>query len=57
MHVLLVCVVSDMMFFLDFITGMKVGVEFFTGDDLEEGDAFAMTLDLLIIRLTFVKAE
>ena len=40
---------------LDFISGMSIGIEFFTGDDLEEEDQFAMQLDLLILRITFVR--
>ncbi len=38
----------------NFITGVSVGIEFYTGDDLIEGDKFAVTLDLLIIRFTLV---
>jgi len=40
--------------FVDFISGMCVGLEFFSGEDLEPGDKFAMQIDLLIIRFTFV---
>jgi hypothetical protein len=40
--------------FVDFISGMCVGLELFTGEDLEIGDKFAMQIDLLIIRFTFV---
>ena len=40
--------------FFDFITGMSVGLEIFTGEDLEPDDSFAMTIDLLILRITYV---
>lgn len=43
-----------MMLVASWITGMSVGIEFFTGDDLEEGDKFAMVLNLAIVRLTLV---
>ncbi len=36
-----------------FIPGIKLGIEFFIGEDLEEGDAFALTLDLLVLRFTY----
>lgn len=39
---------------LDFISGLMAGIEFHMGDDLEPGDVFAMTIDLLIIRLTVI---
>lgn len=42
---------------LDFISGVSVGVEFFLGEDLAEGDKFAMTLDLFIVRFTYVISE
>lgn len=45
------------MFNLDFISGVSLGIEFFTGDDLMEGDKFAMTIDLLIVRITYVITE
>ena len=41
----------------DFITGMSVGIELFLGDDLQDGDSFAMTIDLLIIRVTYVRSK
>ncbi len=40
---------------LDFISGMMAGIEFHLGDELEPGDTFAMTIDLLIIRLTIIR--
>lgn len=40
--------------YFEFISGMCVGLEFYTGEDLEIGDKFAMQIDLLIIRFTFV---
>lgn len=52
------CVGSDMhTILLDFISGVSVGVEFFLGEDLAEGDKFAMTLDLFIVRFTYVISE
>ena len=39
---------------LDFISGMSIGIEFFTGEDLMPGDRFAMTIDLVIFRITFI---
>ena len=39
---------------LDFISGMCLGLEFFLGEDLEEDDVFAMTLHLLIVRITYI---
>ena len=41
----------------DFISGFCVGIEIFTGDDLLEGDKFALTLDLGIIRVSYVISE
>jgi len=40
---------------LDFISGMCLGIELFTGDDLEEDDVFAMQIDLLILRITYIR--
>jgi hypothetical protein len=40
---------------LDVITGMCLGIEFFTGDELDEEDQFAMQIDLLILRITFIR--
>lgn len=37
-----------------FITGLSFGIELFLGDALDEGDSFAMTIDLGIIRFTYV---
>lgn len=45
------------MFIFDFISGMSLGIEFFWGDTVEPGDKFAMVVDLLIIRITYVLAE
>ena len=42
---------------LSFIPGVVVGLEFFTGNDLMEGDKFAAVLSLGILRLTFVVSE
>lgn len=43
-----------MNFFVEFITGMSVGVELFMGKDLLPGDKFAMKIDLVIVRFTLV---
>ena len=40
-----------------FITGMSLGIKFYTGDDLDEGDRFAMSIDLFIINITYVLTE
>jgi len=40
---------------LDFISGMSIGIELFTGDDLEEDDVFAFQIDLLILRITYIR--
>lgn len=45
------------MFNFDFISGVSVGIEFFTGEALLEGDKFAMTIDLFIVRFTYVITE
>ncbi len=42
---------------LSWITGMSLGIEFYTGEDVVEGDKFAMTIDLFIVRLTYVLSE
>ena len=36
---------------------MSVGIELFLGEDLQENDTFAMTIDLLIIRITYVRSK
>lgn len=36
------------------ISGIKLGLELFFGDDLMEGDKFAANLDLLFLRITYV---
>ena len=38
----------------DFISGVAVGIELYTGEDVFEGDKFALTLDLFIIRFTLI---
>ena len=38
----------------DFISGVSVGIELYTGKDVFEGDKFALTLDLFIIRFTLI---
>lgn len=44
-------------FFVEFISGMKLGIEFYLGEDLDGGDKFAMTLDLFILRFTYVVSD
>jgi hypothetical protein len=44
-------------FYLDFITGVSLGIELFTGSDLAPGDKFACTIDFFIVRLTYVISE
>ena len=41
----------------DFISGMMAGIEFHLGDELEPEDTFAMTIDLLIIRVTIIRTK
>lgn len=43
-----------MIILADFITGMCVGIEFYMGEDLDDEDQFAMQIDLLILRFTFI---
>lgn len=38
----------------DFISGLMAGIEFHFGEALEEDDILAMTIDLFIIRFTFI---
>ena len=38
----------------DFISGVSVGIELYTGKDVFEGDKFALTIDLFILRFTFI---
>ena len=40
---------------LDIISGMSIGLEFFLDDDLDEEDVFAFQIDLLILRITFIR--
>ena len=44
-------------FNLDFISGIKVGIELYLGDDAAPGDLFAVTIDLFIVRFTYVREE
>ena len=44
-------------FLFDFISGMSIGIEFHTGEALDPPDIFAMTLDLLIIRVTYIRTK
>lgn len=39
---------------LDFISGVMAGIEFYFGENLEPEDKFAMTVDLLIFRVSVV---
>jgi len=41
----------------DFISGVSVGIEFYSGEDTFEGDKFAVTLDLFIVRFTVIVHE
>ena len=41
----------------DFISGMMAGIEFHLGDELEPEDTFAMTIDLLIFRVTIIRTK
>ena len=41
---------------LDFISGMCLGIEFFFGEDLDPDDQFAVAIDLLILRITYVRS-
>jgi hypothetical protein len=43
--------------FIDFITGVCLGLEIFTGDDAEPDDVFAVCIDLLIVRITYVRKK
>lgn len=45
---------NNMNIAVNFISGVSLGIEFYTGEDLVEGDKFACTIDLLIVRFTFV---
>lgn len=47
--------VGDNLIDLDFIPGISVGLEIFVGEDAAPEDLFAVTIDLLIIRITFVR--
>jgi len=44
----------SMSILVDFITGVSVGIELYMGEDLAPGDKFALTLDVVIIRVTFI---
>ena len=39
----------------DFISGVSVGIEVYSGEDVFEGDEFAITIDLFIVRFTLIK--
>lgn len=43
--------------FFNWISGMNVGIEVYTGDDLMEGDKFAIKFNLLILSVTYVISE
>lgn len=56
--VLQASVVSDMhSIYLNWITGMNLGIEIFTGDDVMDGDKFAVKLNLLIFSITYVLSD
>ena len=48
-------VFGDNLFDLDFISGISIGLEVFIGDDAAPEDLFAITVDLLIFRFTYVR--
>lgn len=41
-------------FITAFISGLMFGVEFHLGEELEDDDVFAMTIDFFIVRLTYI---
>lgn len=41
---------------LDFIPGLVFGIEIYLGEDLEDGDVFAMNLNFGIFRITYVRS-
>jgi hypothetical protein len=41
-------------FLLDWVSGFVLGIDIFTGDDLEDEDRFAMTLHFGIFRFTYI---
>ena len=43
--------------FYDLICGFSIGIEFVDSDDLNEGDLFAMFVDLGILRITYVISQ
>jgi hypothetical protein len=45
---------NSFFFHFSFISGMMLGIEFYTDQD-EEGDIFYTIIDLLIIRLMIIK--
>ena len=44
-------------FYIDFISGVSLGVKLFLGDGLMEGDKFAISIDLLMVNITYVISE
>lgn len=42
---------------IGFISGFVFGLEVFLGEDLIEGDTFAMTLSLGILRITYIRSR
>lgn len=56
--VLQASVESDMhSIYVNWITGMNLGIEIFTGDDVMDGDKFAIKLNLLIFSITYVLSD
>ena len=41
----------------NFISGVSVGIELYSGEDTYTGDKFAVTVDLFIIRFTLIVHE
>ena len=40
---------------LKFITGVSIGIELYTGDELDPRHSFAVAIDLLILRILYVR--
>ena len=46
-----------MIILADSITGLSIGFELFMGEDTKPGDRFAIQVDLVIFRFTFIFQE
>lgn len=40
---------------VEFIPGVCLGIEVFSGEDAAKEDLFAITLDLLVVRFTYIR--